>query len=75
MDIFEIFSSITMLVVVKILIIILMGVYVVFAFLIFRQIGVMTRAVTMRDGYVVKVLGTLHLLFAILTLIVALSVL
>ena len=69
------FEGITLLLVVKVLIVILLGVYSVFALLMMRQIAAMTKAVTMRDDYIIRLLGVIHFIFAILVLVIAIILL
>lgn len=60
---------------VKVVLIIGIAVYVFFSFLMMKQIGLMSKAVRMRDDYVVKILGTAHFVFSILVLFVAFLIL
>lgn len=69
------FEGITLLLVVKGLIVVLLLVYSVFALLMMRQIAAMTRAVTMRDDYIIRLLGVIHFIFAILVLVIAIILL
>lgn len=68
-------ESITLLSVVKFLVVLLLLVYGVFALLMMKQVSAMTRAVTMRDDFVIRILGILHFGFAVLTLVIALALL
>lgn len=68
----EILGSITLLLIVKVMLVILLFVYVVFAMLMMRQIAAMTKAVTMQDDYVIRVVGGLHFLMALAVWIVSL---
>ena len=69
------FESITFLGIVKFLICVLLGVYAVFSMLMMKQIQAMTRAVQMRDDFMIRVLGLLNFVFAIVVLILALVIL
>lgn len=69
-----IIESITLLSIVKLLLAILLFVYLVFAGLMARQISAMTKAVAMKDDYIIRVLGLLHFLFAVIVFIMILFV-
>lgn len=69
------FDGFTILTLVKILITILMGIYVIIAGLMVTQIGSMNRAVVIRDGFIMKTLGLLHFAFAILVFLMAIFIL
>ncbi len=71
MNILSFLDSITLLLVIKVLTIILLIVYNVFAFLMMKQIGSMTRAVSMKDDFVIRMIGIAHFIFAILVLLMA----
>lgn len=71
----QILESITILSVVKWLVVVLLLVYVVFSFLMMRMIASMTRAVTIRDEYIIKILGSAHFAIAVVVLILAIFVL
>ena len=75
MDILGIIQSITFLDVVKFLIVTLLIVYSVFALLMMRQVSAMTKAVTMRDDFVIRLLGILNFVFAIVVLILSIFIL
>ncbi len=75
MDILEIMQSITFLGVVKFLLVVLLMVYAVFALLMMRQVAAMTKAVTMRDDFIIRLLGIAHFGFAMIVLVVALIML
>ncbi|MFH2085916.1 MAG: DUF5657 family protein [bacterium] len=68
-------QSITFLSVVKLLVVTLLLVYSVFALLMMRQIAAMTRAVAMRDDFVIRLLGVLNFGFAIFVFILAIAIL
>lgn len=68
-------ESITLLGVVKWLVLLLLAVYNVFAYLMMRQTGAMTRAITMRDDYVVRVLSAAHFTASVLVLLLAILIL
>ena len=59
----------------KLLLVVLLIVYGLFAYMMMRQIGVMSRAIRMKDEYIVKVLGVAHFAFALLVLVVSVLVL
>ena len=75
MDIITVVQSITFLGVVKFLMVILLLVYSVFALLMMKQVSAMTNAVTMRDDFVIRILGILNFGFAILVLLMAVFIL
>lgn len=75
MDPITLVQSITYLSVVKFLMVTLLLVYSVFALLMMKQVGAMTKAVTMRDDYVIRILGILNFGFAIVVLLMAVFVL
>lgn len=75
MEIIGVFESITFLGIVKFLICVLLGVYGVFSMLMMKQIQAMTRAVQMRDDFMIRILGLLNFVFAIVVLILALVIL
>lgn len=75
MDIIATMQSITFLSVVKLLVVTLLLVYSVFALLMMRQIAAMTRAVAMRDDFVIRLLGVLNFGFAIFVFILAIAIL
>jgi hypothetical protein len=75
MDIITVVQSITFLGVVKLLIVMLLLVYAVFALLMMKQVSAMTKAVTMRDDFVIRILGILNFGFAILVLLMAVFIL
>lgn len=70
--ILNIFTGFTLLSFFKILLVILLGVYAVFAGLMMRQIAAMTKAITMKDDYIIRILGFIHFVFASLVLLFAL---
>lgn len=67
-------NSITILAVVKALSVVLMLVYTVFAYLIVKMAKSMTKAVTMKDDYIIKVLAAAHFVFVVLVLLMTLVV-
>ena len=75
MDIFSLVQSITFLSIVKLLLLILLLVYTVFAGLMTRQITAMTRAVMMKDDFVIRGLGLAHFGLAVLIFLMALFIL
>jgi uncharacterized membrane protein len=75
MDPLNALQSITLLGIFKVMLIVLLGVYGVFAGLMMRQIGAMTKAVTMKDDFLIRLLGLIHFVFALLVLFVAISLL
>lgn len=75
MDIFNLIGSITALDIVKLMVVTLLIVYSVFALLMMRQVAAMTKAVSMRDDYIIRVLGVLNFGFAILVLLLAIFLL
>lgn len=75
MDIITVIQSITVLSVVKVMMIMLLLVYGVFAGLMMSQIKAMTRAVSMKDDFVIRGLGVAHFALAILVFLMALFIL
>ncbi|MEI8232731.1 MAG: DUF5657 family protein [bacterium] len=75
MDVMRIFDAITFLSIVKVMLVMLLGVYAVFAMLMMRQIAAMTKAITMRDDYIIRILGILNFGFAIVVLLMAIFIL
>lgn len=69
------FDGITLLLIVKILIVTLLLVYGVFALLMMKQISAMTKAVTMRDDFLIRMLGVLNFGFAMVVLVISLVML
>lgn len=74
-EITTILESITFLSVLKLMIVVLLLVYNIFAFLMMRQTKMMNKAVEIGDGYIIRVLGISHFVFAALVLFVAMIVL
>ncbi len=74
-NIFVIFESITLLSIWKALILMLLGLYVVFAGLMAKQISSMIRAVTMKDDVVIRILGIGNFLLAISVFLIAMMAL
>lgn len=60
---------------VKLLVVLLLIVYVIFSGLMTTQIASMNKAVKIKDGFVIKVLGYLHLIFAAIVLLLAVFIL
>jgi len=75
MDALGIIGAITFLDIVKFLIVTLLIVYSVFALLMMRQVAAMTKAVTMRDDFVIRLLGILNFAFAIVVLLLSIFIL
>ncbi len=75
MDLLGIVQSITFLDIVKFLIVTLLLVYSIFALLMMRQVAAMTKAVTMRDDFIIRVLGILNFVFAIVVLLLSIFIL
>lgn len=71
----EIINSITMLDIVKVMIIVLVVVYNVFAFLMLKMASSMTRSVQIKDGVIVNTLALAHFIFAVIVLILSIVVL
>jgi len=67
--------GVTMLGIVKWMVVIFLLVYNVFAFLMMRQTKVMTKAVSMRDDYLVRIFSIAHFVFAGLTLLLSILIL
>jgi hypothetical protein len=75
MDILSLIQSITFLDVVKFLIVTLLLVYSIFAMLMMRQVAAMTKAVTMRDDFIIRLLGIMNFVFAIVVLLLSIFIL
>ncbi len=75
MNLLTLLESITFLLIIKLLVVVLLVVYTIFAFLMMKQISAMTRAVSMKDDFVIRMLGGLHFAFAVLTLLLAIMML
>jgi hypothetical protein len=75
MDIMSLLSSITYLSVTKFLLVSVLTVYSIFALLMMKQVSAMTKAVTIRDDYIIRILGVLNFGFAILVLLMAIFLL
>lgn len=75
MGVFDLFSIITLLGVVKVLTVTLLLVYTVFALLMVRQVFAMTKAVSMKDDFVIRILGVLNFGFAILVFLLSVFIL
>ncbi len=73
-DILLFFDGITLLLVVKILLVTLLSVYALFAGLMMRQVSAMTKAITMKDDFVIRILGISHFVAAIVVLLLALFI-
>lgn len=71
----QLLESITLLLVLKVLIVALLLVYNIFAFLMMKQVSAMTRAISMKDDFIIRALSLLHFVFAVLVLIFALVIL
>lgn len=71
MNLLSIIQSITFLGIVKFFLVTLLVVYSVFSLLMMRQIASMTRAVTMQDDFVIRLLGIANFVFAIIVLLMA----
>jgi len=74
-EVIGILESITALSVIKVMMVVLLVVYNIFAFLMMRQIKAMNKAVEIGDGFVIRILGVGHFIFAVLVLLVAITVL
>lgn len=68
----ELFGVITILLIVKVMLATLLFVYVVFAMLMMRQIVAMTRAVAMQDDFIIRIIGILHFVMALIVWIISL---
>lgn len=61
--------------VIKILALVALGVYIIFAFVITRQVKIMTSTLTLGFEFFARFLAFIHLIFAIFIFITALTVL
>lgn len=75
MDPIQVFQSITLLGIVKVMLVILLIVYNIFAGLMMKQIVAMTKAVTMKDDYLIRLVGVIHFGFALFVLLLAIIIL
>lgn len=73
--ILSVFDGFTIFTLVKILLVILLGIYSIVAGLMVTQIRSMNRAIVIKDGFIMKILGWLHFGFAILVLLMAVFIL
>ncbi len=71
-ELLTLFDGFTVLTLIKILVVILLGVYTIFAGLMMTQIMAMTKAVMIKDGFIIQILGLIHFVFAVLVLLLAL---
>ena len=62
-------------IVIKIFSLIILGMYIIFAFVITRQVKLMTETLTLGFEPIVKILSLFHLMFAILVFLAAIIVL
>lgn len=75
MDLISVVQSVTILGIFKVMLIILLGVYALFAGLMMKQIGAMTRAVTMKDDFIIRILGIVNFGLALFVLFIAIIIL
>ena len=75
MELMSVVQNITYLGVVKFLMVTLLLVYTVFSLLMMKQVSSMTKAVTMRDDFLIRILGFLNFGFAVLVLLMGLFIL
>jgi len=68
-------STFNIWIIVKILALVVLVLYIVFAFVIIRQVKVMTRTLTLGFEPFVRFLSFIHLVFAVLVFITAITVL
>ena len=68
-------ESITILSIFKVLLTTLLVVYLIFAYLMMMQVRSMTRAVSLKDDFVMRVLSMGHFVFAALVLLTTIVVL
>lgn len=74
-EIFYWLESVTLLGIFRWLMLLFLLVYTIFAYLIVRQARVMTRAVSMKDDYVIRAAAAAHFVMAILVLVLAIVML
>lgn len=74
MQVFDIFNF-NYWVIIKALSLVVLGIYIIFAFVIRRQVKVMTDTLTLGFEPVVKFLSFFHLFFAIFVFVTALAIL
>jgi len=67
--------SLTIWDVVKTLALVLLGLYLFFAFVVIRQVGLMTRALQVEFEWLIKIVAWAHFLFAVAVLFIAWSIL
>lgn len=75
MDLITIFQAITFLGILKVLLVLLLLVYSIFALLMMKQVSAMTKAIAMRDDFIIRVLGVINFCFAIVVFLMALLLL
>lgn len=71
MDVFEILNTFNVMLFVKLLLVVLLTVYLAFAYLMMKKIATMTKAVQMQDDYIIRGLGMFHFGFALFVWIMA----
>ncbi len=67
--------SITVFEVIKVFLLILLGMYIIFAIIVIRQVGLMTKAVQVNFSWFIKLIAWAHLLLSIIVLLVTWSIL
>ena len=75
MDLITLVQSITFLGILKFLLVTLLLVYAVFALLMMKQVSAMTKAIAMRDDFVIRMLGIINFCFAVGVFLMALLLL
>lgn len=73
-QVFSFFEGFSPLILVKLLLIAGVIVYSMFALLMSRQINLMGRAISMKDDFVVQIIGIAHLVYTLLVLLIVILV-
>lgn len=68
-------SGINIWVIIKVLVLILLGMYIIFAFVLTRQVKLMTKTLNLGFEGFVKLLGLIHLAFTFFVFFAALAIL
>lgn len=74
-ELLSVFGAITFLGIVKWMVVLGLVVYNIFGYLMMRQVKIMTRAVSMKDDYVIRVLAIAHEVVAVLVLLLSIMLL
>jgi hypothetical protein len=62
-------------IIIKVLVLILLGMYIIFAFVLTRQVKLMTKTLNLGNERLVKLLGLIHLAYTFFVFLAALTIL